>query len=130
MVSRVFWMTSGFCAQADPADIVVPEPQAFDEGMQELRVGGDRKRRIAGRRLAASGQIGDQHSAVLAERRAPGVEVFEGADETMTQKQRVTRSLVEVPDPPLPDVDELDGLCADRGLYSPVSIWARCRRPL
>src|SRR5690242_14249724 len=45
----------------------------------------------------------------------PGVEVLERADEAMAQQQRVARSLVEVPDPPLPEVDELDVLCADRG---------------
>jgi hypothetical protein len=48
----------------------------------------------------------------------------------MTEKQRLARSLVEVPDPPLPDVDELNVLRADRGAYSPVSICARCSRPL
>ena len=58
------------------------------------------------------------------------MEVLERADEPVTQKQRLARSLVEVPDPPLPDVDELDLLRADRGAYSPVSICARCSRPL
>jgi hypothetical protein len=67
---------------------------------------------------------------VLAERRAPAVEVLERAQEAVTQKQRVARSLVEVPDPPLPDVDELDVLGGDRRCYSPVSICARCSRPL
>jgi hypothetical protein len=67
---------------------------------------------------------------VVAERRAPGMEVLERADESVTQKQRVARTLVEVPDPPLPDVDVLDVLRTDRGLYSPVSICARWRRPL
>ena len=61
----------------------------------------------------------------------PRMEIFERADEAMTQEQRVARPLIEVPDPPLPDVDELDVLRADRGdRYSPVSIWARCKRPL
>jgi hypothetical protein len=98
--------------------------------VQELPVRRHRERRIAGRGLAASGQVGDQHPPVMTEGRPPGMEVLQRADEAMTQKQRVARSLVEVPDPPLPDVDELDVLRADRGCYSPVSICARCSRPL
>ena len=107
-----------------------PESQPLRERMQELRVGGHRERGLAGRRLAASRQVGDQDPTVVAESGAPGMEVFERADEAMTQQQRVARSLVEVPDPPLPDIDELNALGGDRRCYSPVSIWARCSRPL
>ena len=117
-------------AQADAADIVILEAKAVGESVQELGVRGHREGRIAGRRLAAAGQVGDQYPPVIAEGRAPGVEVLERADEPVTQKQRLARSLVEVPDPPLPDVDELDVLRTDRGVYSPVSICARCSRPL
>jgi hypothetical protein len=58
------------------------------------------------------------------------MEILQRADEPVTQEQWVARSLVEIADPPLPDVDELDVLRADRGAYSPVSIWARCSLPL
>ena len=107
-----------------------PESEAFDKGVEEIRMRRHRERRLAGRRFAAARKIGDQDSAMLAERRGPGVEVLERPDEAVTQKQRVARSLVEVPDPPLPNVDELDVLGGDRRCYSPVSIWARCSRPL
>jgi hypothetical protein len=53
------------------------EFQSFGEGVEELRVGGYRERWIAGRGLAASGQVGDQHPPVIAEGRAPRVEVLE-----------------------------------------------------
>jgi hypothetical protein len=109
---------------------VLLEPQPVGEGVEEVRVRGHREGWIAGRRLAAPGQVGYQHAPVAAECRAPGMEVLERADEPMTEKQRLARSLVEVPDLPLPDVDELDVLRADRGAYSPVSICARCSRPL
>jgi hypothetical protein len=109
---------------------VVPESEALDEGLEEVCMRRHRERGLAGRRFATAGKVGDQDSAMLAEGRGPGVKVLERPDEAVTQKQRVARSLVEVPDPPLPDVDELDVLGGDRRCYSPVSICARCSRPL
>src|SRR5205807_10545011 len=100
------------------------------ESVRDAGVRGPREGGIARHRPAVAGPVGDQSPPVIAEGRAPGVEVLERADEPVTQKQRLARSLVEVPDPPLSDVDELDVLRTDRGVYSPVSICARCSRPL
>jgi hypothetical protein len=116
--------------QADATDIVIRKPEAIGERPQEFRVARYGEGRLASRRFAAPGQVWNQDAPMATERRTPAVEVLQGADEAVTQKQRVARPLVEVPDPPLPDVDVLDVLRADRGFYSPVSIWARCSRPL
>ena len=117
-------------AQADAADVVLAKSQPIGERLKEFRVAGHGEGRFAGGRLAASRQVRNEDAPVAAERRAPAVEVLQRTDEAVTQEQRVARSLVEVPDPPLPDVDELDVLGTDRGCYSPVSICARCSRPL
>jgi hypothetical protein len=56
----------------------------------------------------------------------------------MAEEERLSRTLVQIPDPPLPDlyrmyVPRIDLLRKlDSDAYSPrvVSIWALCRRPL
>jgi hypothetical protein len=117
-------------AQADAADVVLAQAQAIGKRLKKFRVAGDADGRLPGGRLTTSRQVRNQDTPVAAEGGAPAVKVLQRADEAVTQEQRVARSLVEVPDPPLPDVDELDVLRVDGGLYSPVSICARCSRPL
>ena len=117
-------------AQADPADIVPIDPQAIDECLKKFGVPAHGEWRLAGGRLAAARQVGNDDAPVSGKGRSPGMEILQRADEPVTQEQRVARSLVEVPDPPLPDVDVLDVRRDDRGGYSPVSICARCKRPL
>jgi hypothetical protein len=117
-------------AQADTADIVIGETETLDEVAQELSVAGHREGRRPSGRLAATREIRNQHPAMAGEGRAPGMKVLQRPNEAMTEKQRLARSLVEVSDLPLPDVDEPDMLGAERRSYSPVSICARCSRPL
>src|SRR3977135_161620 len=47
-------------AQADAAHVMILETEPVGEGAEKLRMRGDRERRITGRRLAASGQVGYQ----------------------------------------------------------------------
>ena len=63
---------------------MVPESEALDEGLEEVRMRRHRERRLAGRRFAAAGKVGNQDSAMLAERRGPGVEVLKRPDEAVT----------------------------------------------
>src|SRR5207253_8894992 len=100
--------------QADAADVVLAKAQPIAEGAKEFCVAGHGEGWFAGRRRATPGEVGDQDPPVTAERRAPAMEVLQRAHEAVTEKQRLARSLVEVPDPPLPDVDELDVLRANR----------------
>jgi hypothetical protein len=109
---------------------VLAQPQALGKRLKKLRVAGHTEGWLPRRRLTTSRQVWNQDAPVAAEGGAPAVKVLQRADEAVTQEQRVTRSLVEVPDPPLPDVDVPDVLRVDCGLYSPVSICARCSRPL
>src|SRR5439155_10814219 len=111
--------------QANAADVVSAQAQPIGERSEKVRVAHHREGRIARRRLAASGQVRNQDPPVPGERRTPAMEVLEGADETVTEKQRMAGPFVEVSDPPLPDIDELDVLSGDRGLlFSRVDLRA------
>src|SRR5207302_1391487 len=101
--------------QANAADVMLAEAQSVHERAKKFGMAADTDGPLSGGRLATPRQVGDQDAAVSGKGRTPGMEVLEGADEAVTQEQRMARSLVEVPDPPLPNVDELDVLGIDRG---------------
>src|SRR5438045_3889663 len=116
-------------AQADAADVVLAQFQPVDERLQELRLMRDGEGRLARGRFAAAGQVGNDHPPMSRKSGPPGVKVFKGPDEAVTEHERRTRPLVEVTDAPAADLDVLDALRGERPAYSPVSIWARCSRP-